>query len=132
MPIINQMFILFLLIPPFLPVVHAQTITPTIIRNHFLKYQTYLVPYQPHPALARPQPPIMALMVKNPKQMVELEMESVVEVVETMRGHVQQPRPILHLLVAPMGIASHRPQKWLTETFLLINVLLMCRMNLYL
>ena len=58
----------------------------------------------------------MALMEKNPKQMVELVMESVVEVVETLRGHVQQPRPILHLLVAPMGIANHHPQKRLTET----------------
>ena len=111
MPIINQMFILFLLIPPFLPVVHAQTITRMIIRNHFLKYQTYLVPYQPHPALARPQPPIMALMVKNPKQMVELEMESVVEVVETMRGHAQLPRPIHHLQVALMETANLLPQK---------------------
>ena len=121
MPIINQMFILFLLIPHFHLVVHAQTITRMIIPNHFHMFQIYLVPYQPHPALARPRPPIMALMVKNLKQMVELAKESVVEVVETMRGHVQQPRPILHLLVAPMGIANHHPQKWLTETFLLIN-----------
>ena len=55
MPIINQMFILFLLIPPFLLVVHAQTITRMIIQNHFHMFQTYQVPYQPHPAPARPQ-----------------------------------------------------------------------------
>ena len=134
MPTIKITFILFWQIHPFLQVVHAQTITQLThlkLVPIILTFLIYLVPYQPHPALARPQPPIMALMVKNPKQMVELEMESVVEVVETMRGHAQQPRPIPHLLVAPMGIANLRPQKWLTETFLLINELTMCRMNLW-
>ena len=70
----KRMFIPFLLIPPFHLVVLAQTITQMTLLNFVAThmFQTYQVPYQLHPAPARPQLLILEVIPKMLKDTAEL------------------------------------------------------------